>query len=134
MKNHEENPTDFNRRQFLQLLSALGVTGGIVGNAGAGVLTSLAVIPDIENPLKYYPDRGWEKVYLDQYKYDDTFTWVCAPNDTHMCRMRAFVRNGVFIRSEQNYDHDRIGDLYGNKTTKPEGFYLPAQSLRSLSS
>ncbi len=51
MTNREENPADFSRRQFLQLLSALGVTGGIAGNAGAGVLTSLAVIPDIENPL-----------------------------------------------------------------------------------
>ena len=47
-----------------------------------------------------------------------TFTWVCAPNDTHMCRLRAFVRNGVILRSEQNYDHDRCGDLYGNKATK----------------
>jgi nitrate reductase alpha subunit len=117
MKNHEETAPDLDRRRFLQLLSALGVAGGIASCSDRGVLTSLTVIPDIENPLEYYPDRGWEKVYLDQYKYDDTFTWVCAPNDTHMCRMRAFVRNGVFIRSEQNYDHDRIGDLYGNKTT-----------------
>jgi nitrate reductase alpha subunit len=68
--------------------------------------------------LGSYPDRGWEKIYLDQYRYDSTFTWVCAPNDTHMCRLRAFVRNGVMIRSEQNYDHDRYGDLYGNKATK----------------
>ena len=57
-------------------------------------------------------------MYLDQYRYDDTFTWICAPNDTHMCRLRAFVRNGVVIRSEQNYDHDRCGDLYGNRATK----------------
>ena len=35
-----------------------------------------------------------------------------------MCRLRAFVRNGVMLRSEQNYDHDRCGDLYGNKATK----------------
>lgn len=72
----------------------------------------------IENPLGSYPNRDWERVYRDQYRYDDTFTWVCAPNDTHMCRLRAFVRNGVMLRSEQNYDHDRAGDLYGNKATK----------------
>jgi nitrate reductase alpha subunit len=85
----------------------------------------------VENPLGKYPDRDWEKVYLDQYRYDSTFTWICAPNDTHMCRLRAFVRNGVILRSEQNYDHDRCGDLYGNKATKawnprgcPKGFTM----------
>jgi nitrate reductase alpha subunit len=72
----------------------------------------------IENPLGSYPNRDWEKIYLDQYRYDRTFTWVCGPNDTHMCRLRAFVRNGVMIRSEQNYDHERCGDLYGNTATK----------------
>ena len=72
----------------------------------------------VDNPLGAYPHRDWEKVYLDQYRYDSTFTWVCAPNDTHMCRLKAFVRNGVMLRSEQNYDHDRCGDLYGNKATK----------------
>ncbi|MCA9440908.1 MAG: nitrate oxidoreductase subunit alpha, partial [Candidatus Omnitrophica bacterium] len=72
----------------------------------------------IENPLEHYPDRDWEKVYRDQYRYDHSFTWVCAPNDTHMCRLKAFVRNGVMIRAEQNYDHDRCGDIYGNTMTK----------------
>jgi len=71
----------------------------------------------VDNPLGRYPDRDWERVYRDQYAYDGSFTWICAPNDTHMCRMRAFVRNGVMLRSEQNYDHDRCGDLYGNKAT-----------------
>jgi nitrate reductase alpha subunit len=85
----------------------------------------------VDNPLGSYPDRDWEKVYLDQYRFDSEFTWVCAPNDTHMCRLKAFVRNGVMIRSEQNYDHDRYGDLYGNKATKswnprgcPKGFTM----------
>jgi nitrate reductase alpha subunit len=86
---------------------------------------------NVDNPLGSYPDRGWEKIYLDQYRYDDSFTWICAPNDTHMCRLRAFVRNGVMIRSEQNYDHDRYGDMYGNTATKawnprgcPKGFTM----------
>jgi nitrate reductase alpha subunit len=86
---------------------------------------------NIDNPLGSYPDRDWEKIYLDQYRFDSDFTWVCAPNDTHMCRLKAFVRNGVMIRSEQNYDHDRYGDLYGNKATKawnprgcPKGFTM----------
>lgn len=116
-KNTTKNQTVLSRRRFVQLLG-VGTAGVAAGFTHTNVLASLVVTPDIENPLKYYPNRGWEKVYLDQYRYDDSFTWICAPNDTHMCRMRAFVRNGVMIRSEQNYDHDRCGDLYGNKLTK----------------
>lgn len=102
------------RRRFLQACTALG--GSSLLGAGA---QSWAFSPvTVENPLGAYPDRAWEQTYRDLYKYDSTFTWICAPNDTHMCRLRAFVRNGVMLRSEQNYDHDRYGDLYGNKATK----------------
>jgi nitrate reductase alpha subunit len=104
---------DITRRRFLESCAA---GGGILLAAGPQAWAFQPV--SVENPLGAYPDRGWEKIYLDQYRYDSTFTWVCAPNDTHMCRLRAFVRNGVMIRSEQNYDHDRYGDLYGNKATK----------------
>lgn len=114
------------RREFLKTFIAGGgalLTGGPLAWAFDPVR--------VENPLGSYPDRGWERLYLDQYGYDSTFTWVCAPNDTHMCRMRAFVRNGVMIRSEQNYDHDRCGDLYGNRATAawnprgcPKGFTM----------
>ncbi|MDR4481501.1 MAG: hypothetical protein R3B37_17365 [Nitrospira sp.] len=37
------------------------------------------------NPLGEYPDRSWERVYHDQYRYDSSFTWCCSPNDTHGC-------------------------------------------------
>ncbi|MCA9134244.1 MAG: molybdopterin-dependent oxidoreductase, partial [Planctomycetales bacterium] len=101
------------RRNFLR--ACMGGGGALLA-AGA---QPWAFSPlKVENPLGDYPNRDWEKVYLDQYRYDESFTWVCAPNDTHMCRLRAFVRNGIMVRSEQNYDHDRYGDLYGNKTTK----------------
>lgn len=104
---------EISRRRFLELC---GIGGGVLL---ASPVQSWAFQPlSVENPLGSYPDRAWEKIYLDQYRYDDSFTWICAPNDTHMCRMRAFVRNGVMIRSEQNYDHDRYGDMYGNKMTK----------------
>ena len=114
------------RRRFLSVCAASGGSLLAIGPQ------SWALQPvQIENPLGAYPHRDWEKIYLDQYRYDDTFTWVCAPNDTHMCRLKAFVRNGVMIRSEQNYDHDRCGDLYGNKATKawnprgcPKGFTM----------
>ena len=71
----------------------------------------------VENPLGVYPNRGWEEIYRDQYRVDSSFSWVCAPNDTHNCRMRAFVRNGVVIRSEQDYEGGHCKDLYGNSDT-----------------
>lgn len=113
------------RRDFLKSILAAGGSTLLAPRLWAFDAVSVA------NPLGVYPSRDWEKVYRDQYRYDSTFTWVCAPNDTHMCRLRAFVRNGVILRSEQNYDHDRCGDLYGNKATKawnprgcPKGFTM----------
>ena len=115
------------RRHFLKSCAATGGSVLLAQGANAWAFGPVSA----ENPLGTYPDRDWEKIYLDQYRYDRTFTWVCAPNDTHMCRLRAYVRNGVMIRSEQNYDHDRYGDLYGNKATKawnprgcPKGFTM----------
>jgi len=71
----------------------------------------------VDNPLAAYPERDWEKLYRDQYRYDSSFTFVCAPNDTHNCRLRAFVRNGVIVRIEQAYDVAEYQDIYGNKAT-----------------
>ncbi len=100
------------RRRFLQAMGAAGAAAWS-GHRKAWALRPLSV----DNPLGSYPCRDWEKVYLDQYRYDGKFTWICHPNDTHMCRMMAYTRNGVMIRAEQNYDHQRAGDLYGNSAT-----------------
>lgn len=99
------------RRRFIELAAFSGAAAA----AWPNVLGGLVPVVGVDDPLKYYPSRDWEHVYRDQYKYDRSFTWVCAPNDTHMCRMRGFVRNGVLIRSEQNYQVDQCEDLYGNK-------------------
>jgi nitrate reductase alpha subunit len=119
--NKSVNLSALTRRQIL--------TGTVGVAAGAALLDSAfaaepnllgkALVPAtrVDNPLEYYPDRTWEKVYLDQYAYDRSFTFICAPNDTHMCRVRAFVRNGIVTRLEQNYDHQRYKDLYGNQAT-----------------
>ncbi|MEE8471665.1 MAG: molybdopterin-dependent oxidoreductase [Dehalococcoidia bacterium] len=108
------------RRGFIKA----GVGAGVGAAAAAGLigqqalrLRALEPALEVANPLEYYPDRSWEEVYQDQYQYDSSFTWVCSPNDTHSCRVRSFVRNGVVIRSEQNYDVHRYADLYGNKAT-----------------
>ncbi|MEO6810341.1 MAG: molybdopterin-dependent oxidoreductase, partial [Isosphaeraceae bacterium] len=108
------------RRFFLQAALAAGGSSLLTPKLRAFDVVSVA------NPLNgsVYPTRDWEKIYRDQYHYDSTFTWVCAPNDTHMCRLRSFVRNGVMLRSEQNYDHDKYTDLYGNhpgKAWNPRG-------------
>ncbi len=102
------------RRQFLR---HAGWAGGSAFLARGLDLRALQPLQDIPNPLAHYPDRKWEEIYRDQYRYDRSFTWVCSPNCTHACRMRGFVRNGVVLRSEQNYDNGRIADLYGNKAT-----------------
>jgi len=121
------------RREFLE---AAGTTVGGLVLAQALPLRLLQPLATIDNPLGFYPDRNWEKVYRDQYRYDSSFTFVCSPNDTHHCRLRAFVRNGVIMRIEQNYDVHRYADLYGNKRLEPpglsEGLHLPPPRLRAV--
>jgi len=105
---------DLSRREFLRMA---GVTSAAL-TVGGQVLAWQGLQPvEVPNPLEAYPSRDWEKVYRDQYRYDSSFTYVCSPNDTHACRMRAFVRNGIVTRIEQNYDVKDYSDLYGNKST-----------------
>ncbi|MFB6345922.1 MAG: molybdopterin-dependent oxidoreductase, partial [bacterium] len=116
MSESNDDASTVTRRDFLK---GMGV-------AGAGTYLSLATpfgmwsfdpAQNIDNPLAQYPNRDWEQVYRDQYAYDRSFEWVCAPNDTHMCRVKSYMRNGVMVRSEQNYDVQDYGDLYGNKSS-----------------
>ncbi|MCC6189952.1 MAG: molybdopterin-dependent oxidoreductase [Anaerolineales bacterium] len=102
----------FARRKFLKLSGAAAL-GYALSQLPVRLLDPIVV----DNPLAGYPDRDWENVYRDQYRYDSTFTYVCSPNDTHACRLRAFVRNGVILRSETNYDVANYADLYGNRAT-----------------
>src|SRR5512139_2548942 len=103
---------NISRREFLKL-SGVSVLGLSLSDLGLQLLDPV----DVTNPLAAYPDRGWEQIYRDQYRYDSSFTYVCSPNDTHACRLRAFVRNGIILRAETNYDVERYSDLYGNTAT-----------------
>src|SRR5256885_5207885 len=103
------------RRQFMK--ASAGTMAALAIADKALALTALQPVIEVGNPLGEYPDRSWERVYHDQYRYDSSFTYVCTPNDTHACRVRAFVRNGVVMRVEQNYDHQTYEDLYGNRGT-----------------
>ncbi|MFP3915049.1 MAG: molybdopterin-dependent oxidoreductase, partial [Actinomycetota bacterium] len=103
------------RRGFLRLAGGAGL--GVLSGALHLDLLALQGIDGVENPLVEYPARNWESIYRDQYRYDGSFTVVCAPNDTHMCRLRAFTRNGIVMRLEQNYDGGNYRDPQGNSST-----------------
>jgi nitrate reductase alpha subunit len=98
------------RRQFLKKASALGF---------AGYLSQYPWLSaeGAQNPLESYPDRGWEKVYRDLFRPDSTYTFLCAPNDTHNCILRAYVKNGVIVRIGATYGYGKAKDIYGNKAS-----------------
>ncbi|MCC6750171.1 MAG: molybdopterin-dependent oxidoreductase [Deltaproteobacteria bacterium] len=79
--------------------------------SGSGALKAVSV----DNPLASYPDRGWEKVYRDLYRSDSSYVFLCAPNDTHNCLLRAHVKNGVVTRIAPSYGYQHATDLDGKK-------------------
>ncbi len=100
------------RRDFL---AWFGVGTSVVG-LGLPLKVLAAADPD-ENPLAGSVARDWEKIYRDQYRYDRMFDWVCSPNDTHACRIRAYVRNDIVTRLGSTYDYQTYSDLDGNHAT-----------------
>jgi nitrate reductase alpha subunit len=101
------------RRRFLKL-SAAGAT--VIASDVLG-LQGLRFVPEIKNPLGYYPNRDWEKIYRDQYRYDSYYTFLCAPNDTHNCLLRAYVRNGIVVRIGPTYGYSEARDIQGNQAS-----------------
>jgi nitrate reductase alpha subunit len=106
------------RRDFVKRSSLVGLS---LYAAQMAPLRFLQAASLTENPLAIYPGRDWEKLYRNQYAYDDSFSWVCAPNDTHNCRVTAHVRNSVIVRMGEEYDISKYADLYGNKATSAWG-------------
>jgi len=68
----------------------------------------------VENPLASYPDRSWEETYRDLFRYDGEFVFLCAPNDTHNCYLKAYLKEGVIVRLAPTYGYGEARDLYGN--------------------
>lgn len=101
------------RREFLKISGA--ATAGILANGP--VLAALKFVPEIDNPLDYYPERDWEKIYRSQFRYDYTYHFLCAPNDTHNCLLKAFVKNGVITRIGPSYGYGKAKDIYGNQAS-----------------
>jgi len=102
---------DLSRRRFLQMASTAGF-GALVLSA-----TDAWGLDAITNPLSVYPDRDWEKVYRDLWKYDSKFTFLCAPNDTHNCLLHAYVRSGVITRIGPTMRYGEAADLDGNRAS-----------------
>ncbi|HSR72325.1 MAG TPA: molybdopterin-dependent oxidoreductase, partial [Kiloniellales bacterium] len=74
-------------------------------------------VVNVENPIFYYPNREWERFYRDIYRSESTFTFLCAPNDTHNCLLTAHVKNGVVTRIDPTYGYGKATDLYGVKAS-----------------
>ena len=103
-----DNSARMDRRQFLRWLGA--GTGTVAIGLNLPLRLLAAADPD-ENPLAGSVNRDWERIYRDQYTYDSWFDWVCSPNDTHACRVRAYVRNGIVTRLGSTYDYQDYKDL-----------------------
>lgn len=114
-----ENNAMVTRRQFLFHMSVTGAGTSLIANTALGQLSTLKPRAlNIPNPLQNYPNRWWEKVYRDLYKSDSTFTFLCAPNDTHNCLLNAHVKNGVVTRISPTYKYHQATDLDGNRASQ----------------
>lgn len=100
------------RRLFLQ--SVLGVS--VAGVASATPIRYLMPTA-VENPLRSYPEREWERAYRNIFAHDECFVFLCAPNDTHNCLLKAYVKNGVVVRIGPTFGYGKATDLAGNRAS-----------------
>ena len=99
------------RRGFLEGARALGFGALLASSEKAWGLSSP------ENPLASYPGRDWEQTYRDLFKVDGVYHFMCAPNDTHNCLLRAHVKNGVVVRIGPSFGYGKATDIYGNQAS-----------------
>src|ERR1044071_3427485 len=109
------------RRSFLQRSGLVGAGVTAAQFLPLRFLQAQQATDDVLNPLAHYPNRNWEQLYRNQYAYDHVFSWVCAPNDTHNCRINAHVRNGIIVRLGEQYDVHTYTDLYGKHASAAWG-------------
>lgn len=110
-------PALLSRRRLLFQMAIGGAGGAAIARQAAAGTRLLAPV-SVENPLSSYPNRQWEKVYRDLYHHDSTFTFLCAPNDTHNCLLRAYVKNGVVTRLGPTFGYSKAQDLDGNRSSQ----------------
>ncbi len=111
----EDTKKGISRRSFVK---GMAITGGVLSSAWAKTTPIRYFKPtNVENPLAAYPDREWEKVYRNMFAHDSNFVFLCAPNDTHNCLLKAYVKNGVVQRIGPSYGYGKATDLYGNQSS-----------------
>ncbi len=104
------------RRSFLKLgLSGAGAL--LFASKGFSEISIFFDPVDVENPLAFYPNRGWEKTFKDLWRYDSEFSFLCAPNDTHNCLLKAHVKNNVIVRLAPSFGYSKATDLDGNEAS-----------------
>jgi len=101
------------RREFLKIAGA-AAAATLANSPVSYGLKMLQPLAEVSNPLEQYPARDWEKLYRDIYSYDSSFVFLCAPNDTHNCLLRAYVKNGVVTRIGPTFGYGKADDIYGN--------------------
>jgi nitrate reductase / nitrite oxidoreductase, alpha subunit len=101
------------RRRFLKLLGAAGF-GAVIAPSEVFAQFHFLEPVRVANPLADYPERDWERIYRDIFRTDDSFVFLCAPNDTHNCLLRAFTKNNVVVRVQPTYGYGKATDLHGN--------------------
>ncbi|MBL8610324.1 MAG: molybdopterin-dependent oxidoreductase [Myxococcales bacterium] len=103
---------NLSRRNFLQGFAA-AAAATVASKVDAAPLRFLTPL-SIDNPLASYPNRDWERTYRNIFKPDSSFVFLCAPNDTHNCLLRAYVKNGVAVRIGPTFGYGKAQDLSGN--------------------
>jgi nitrate reductase alpha subunit len=107
--------TDNSRRTFIKGMTAGGII--IAGSSVFGAPIRYFSPVHVDNPLAFYPNRDWEKVYRNIFSHDSTFVFLCAPNDTHNCLLKGYVKNGVVARIGPTYGYGKAKDLAGNQAS-----------------
>ncbi len=106
------------RRQLLVGAAPAAMAGlALTPARAAQLLAGYSLLQPIDpglNPLAHYPERDWEQVYRDLYEPDSTFHFMCGPNDTHGCLLRASVKNGVAVYADPSYGYGKATDVYDN--------------------
>lgn len=110
-----QKKTDINRRTFLKG-SAAGAAFVASSKAFSSPLKYFTPTV-VDNPLAYYPNRDWESVYRNIFKTDSYFHFMCSPNDTHNCYLKAHVKNNIVVRIGPSYGYGKAKDLYGNQSS-----------------
>jgi complex iron-sulfur molybdoenzyme family reductase subunit alpha len=98
---------------------------GFLGLAGSGAAVLLAGLPGCQrqpgkppaqldvsdfDPLDFYPYRGWESLYREQFTWDKVVRSTHSANCTGSCSWMVYVKDGIMIREEQASDYPRINN------------------------